>query len=378
MSDNVLSLEAIDSLVKQARQSQVYELEWNGEGNPVRIKPANLQPGRQSLSENLIPYPRDRHGHLTANPDLAVLQESSGAGSIANFPDLLRQGVMFDVFSGYNEAPVVWPQLVNEVGSNKPQEEYLRDAGIGLLPIVTEGKPYPEAALNLDDGVIIKNNKYGMIVPVTEEMRRFDQLGKVRDIANLLGRAARLTEEQAVMNVLTTTGNYTRTVAAGDNTTGSNTVGTAFNAANFIIAWNTLTTMMDRKTQQIIGVQPDTLICAPSVWFVAKMLLQSPSLVRAGGNTTAEVYGTGEMNPLSIVKRIVVSPYYGAASAYAWGLLESNRALKFQRVDPVQVLPPEYGYTDDTWKYRVRTWFGVGMKDDRFAFYNTGSAPTVV
>jgi len=114
---------------------------------------------------------------------------------------------------------VVWPLLVGETGSNKMQEEYLRDAAIGLLPVVPEGKPYPKMALSLGDGVIIKNYKYGMILPVTEELRRFDMLGKVRDIANMLGRAARLTEEQAVMNVLTTAANFTRTVAAGDNTT---------------------------------------------------------------------------------------------------------------------------------------------------------------
>ena len=377
MSDAQVTLEAIQALVEKAGSTRVFETRYNGDGNPMTVVEQRPERPFGRLDERLIPYPRTRQGYMTSNPDM-VLLESSGAASTPNFPDLLRQGLIFDVFSGYNEVNVVWPLLVSETGSNKMQEEYLKDAGIGLLPVVPEGKPYPKAALNLGDGVIIKNDKYGMIVPVTEEMRRFDQLGKVRDIANMIGRAARLTEEQAVMNILTTAGNYTRTVALGDNTTGNNTVGTAFNAANLIIAWTTLTTMMDRKTKVPIGVVPDTLICTPSVWFAAQMLLNSPSLVRSGGNTTAEVYGTGQINPLSFIKRIVVSPFYGPSSAYAWGLLEAGRALKFQRVDPVQVLPPEYGYTDDTWEYRVRTWFGVGMKDDRYAFYNTGSAPTVV
>ena len=377
MTDQLI-LEAIESLVARAAETRVYEVQSNGPDRPARLNEVGPFSSRSLFNESMIPYPRTAKGYMTANPDLAALTEAAGAGSTVNFPDLLRQGLIFDVFSGYNEAPVTWPMFIQERGSNKAFEEYLRDGAVGLLPKVPEGKPYPKATISLDDGVKITNDKYGMIIPVTEELRRFDQLGKIRDIANLLGRAARLTEEQAVMNVLTTAANYTRTVAAGDNDTGNNTVGTALNAANFIIAWTTLTTMKDRKTGQWLGVMPDTLICAPSVGFAAKMLLESPALVRSGGNTTAEVYGTGQTNPLQVLKRIIVSPLFGPSSAYAWCLMEANRALAFQRVDPVQVLPPEYGYTDDTWEYRVRNWFGVGMKDDRFAFYNTGSAPTVV
>lgn len=369
------TMERLAELAAKVEQTRVYRVTDAEQGQIEEVTPRGM---KIEINEALVPYPRTRVGHVTVNPDLAALVEASaGAMSTVNFPDLLRQGLVFDAFSGYNEAPVTWPLFCREVASNKPQEEYLRDAGIGMLPAVPEGLPYPKAALALDGGVIIKNTKYGMILPITEEMRRFDQVGKVRDIANLLGRAARMTEEQQVMNALTTAANYTRSNATGDNDAGANTGAVGFNAAGLIQAWTTLTTMKDRKTGEYLGVLPDTLIVTPGVWFAARQLIASPETMRAAGSTTQEVYGTGLQNAFfGLVKTIIVSPLLG--SSYQWVLLEAKRALYLQRVDPLQVLPPEYDYTDDTWEYRVRNWFGVGMKDDRFAFFSSSTvAPTV-
>jgi hypothetical protein len=186
-----------------------------------------------------------------------------------------------------------------------------------------------------------------------------------------------MTEEQQVMNALTTAANYTRNSTSGDNDAGANTGAIGFNAAGLIQAWTTLTTMKDRKTGEYLGVLPDTLIVTPGVWFAARQLIASPETMRAAGSTTQEVYGTGLQNAFfGLVKTIIVSPLLGAS--YQWVLLEAKRALYLQRVDPLQVLPPEYDYTDDTWEYRVRNWFGVGMKDDRFAFFSSSTvAPTV-
>ncbi|WP_196301472.1 hypothetical protein, partial [Streptococcus pneumoniae] len=88
-------------------------------------------------------------------------------------------------------------------------------------------------------GLIIKNYKRGMIIPVTEEMQRFDQVNKVREIPDLLGRAMRRGEEQDAMNVITTTGNYTRSNTTGDNDEGANQASTTFSATGLITAFNT-------------------------------------------------------------------------------------------------------------------------------------------
>lgn len=336
--------------------------------------------------ESIIPYPRDARGRMTVDHENVKLTEAEF--NTSNFPDLLRQGVMFDVFSSYNEMPVTYPQFCDVVSSSKQQEEYIKDASFGLLPVVPEGVAYPEALPNLGDGVIIKNYKRGVIMPVTEEMQRFDELGKVREIANEMGWSARMTEEQAAMDVLTTTANYTRTNTAGDNDeaatgSGANQQAVTFSTTGLITAFNILGTMKDRKSGKYLNVMPDTLVVGPKLLWAAKQLIQSPIAVRAGGSATNEVYGGGEANQFfNIVRTIIVSPQF--SNSYAWALLQSKRAIKFQRVESVQVLNETPTAATSTYmerdviRYRVRTWFGVGMKDDRFAFLSTSStAPTI-
>ena len=323
-----------------------------------------------SVPADALPYPRDVEGRPTVNPlQVPLVEVAGGMMTTRNFPDLLRQGVRFDAFTAYNGVPVTWPHFVAEESSNKPQEEYLRDAALGIAPEVSEGQPYPEAAVNLDDGVVVPNVKRGFRITITEEMRRFDQLGKVRQLAQEAGRALRVTEEYAVYSVLTTAANYVRSEAAGDNDEGANTQTLTFSADALVAAWNVLTTMKDRKSGTYLGVRPDTLIVAPKLVWAVKQLIQGRTTLRVGTAATQEVYGTGDANPFfDLVDTVIVSPFLG--SEYEWVLLERARPIKFQRVAPVEVLPARYDEERDTWVFRARTWFGVGMVDDRFAFFS--------
>ena len=366
-----LNLDRVNTLLETAANTQIYRVTDAERGRFEQVQRNPFQ-----MNEALAPYPRDARGRMTIN-EQNFMEVSSGALSVANFPDLLRQGINFDVFSGYNEPATIWQRVAREVQSNKQQEEYLRDSGIGLLPVVNEGDDYPEAATNLGSGTTIKNYKRGYVVKVTEEMRRFDQLGKVRDLANSMGRAARLTEEQAVMDVLTTTTNYTRNSTTGDNDGGANTQTLTWSVTNLIVAYNILKTMKDRKTGQYLGVQPDTLVVAPKLWWAVRQLIGSPEVMRVGGSSTAEIHGTGTQNAFfGIVPNIIVSPMFG--KNFEWWLGEAGRAVVLQRLDPITVTPMTYDFEDDTYKTRIRTWFGAGMKDDRFAFFSDSSTTPAV
>jgi hypothetical protein len=335
------------------------------------------------LAEAMVPYPRDARGRLTIDPEKALLEAPAGNMHTTNFPDALRMGIQTDLFSSYNEMVVTYPQFVRQVGSNKQQEEYLKDSPFGLLPVVDEGQPYPSATTSFDSGIIIRNFKRGYLVEVTEEMQMFDQVGKVRETAELLGRAARLTEEQDVMNVLTTTANYTRNSTTGDNDGGANTQTLTFSPEGLITAFNILRTMKDRKTGVYLNVMPDTLVVSPKLEWGVRQLLSSTQVGGVGDTTAVIVHGQGLNNPFfSVVRRVIVSPQFG--SNYEWALLESNRAIVFQRVMPLQVLQEGANaatttYMDrDVIRFRVRNFYGVGMRDDRFAFFsNSSTKPTV-
>lgn len=333
------------------------------------------------LDESVLPYPRDRKGNITVDPQEVNLSEAEL--STYNFPDALRMGLQVDLFTSYNETPVTYPQIARVVNSSKQQEEYLFDSAIGLPPIVNEGQPYPEIGTDFDAGLIIKNYKRGFIIPVTEEMQKFDQVNKVREVPELMGRAMRREEEQRVMDILTTSSNYTRNSTTGDNDQGANTLATTFDANGLIVAFNTLRTMKDRRTGVYLGVNPDTLIVTPKLWWAARQLIGSNTTIRQGGNTTNEIYGTGGSNSFfNVVSNIIVSPEFG--NSYGWALMEAKRSITFQRVEGISMMvegmnaQSENYFLRDVIRYRVRNWYGVGMRDDRFTFLSTSStAPTV-
>lgn len=358
-----------------------------------RGKVAEVTPQQpQKIDERLAPYPRDSRGRITADhekfdPDKTVLTEA-GAASTSTFPDLLRAGLRFDAWTSYAETPAVYPMLVREVPSDKQQEEYLIDSPVGTLPIVHEGEPYPEARMSLGEGKIVKNYKRGMIMSVTVEMQKFDQVGKVRELGDLMGRAARLGEEQDVMVALTDTNNYVRAGNTGDNDetavgNGANTQDLTFSPASLIAAYNILRTMKDRKTGVYYNVMPNTLVVTPKLWWAAQQLIRSPESMRVGGNTTNEIYGMGTKNSFfGLVDTIIVSPQFG--NGYQWALMEAGRGLMFQRVEAVQVLQEgavaeNKGYFErDILRYRVRNWYGVGFKTDAFNFYSSSATAPVV
>jgi hypothetical protein len=223
---------------------------------------------------------------------------------------------------------------------------------------------------------------------VTEEMQKFDQVGKVREIPELMGRSHRRGEEQAVMDIITTTGNYTRTNTDGDNDeaavgSGANQQAVTFSATGLITAFNILRTMKDRRTGIYLSVNPNTLIVAPKLWWAATQLIGGNMTFRTHGVETAEVYGTGGTNSFfNVVDTIIVSPEFG--NSYGWWLGERGRAVTFQRVEPITLLIEGMGaqtqgyFERDVLRYRARNWYGVGMRDDRFAFLSTSTtAPTV-
>ncbi len=358
-------LEVLDANSGAIRETQIQ--------HPSKGAPVNL--------DEVAPYPRDYYGRMSVDPHkLTHLTEASTGGlSTANFPDLLRMGIQFDLFSGYAERPTVYQQIARVVQSNDHQEEYGFDEGIGLPTIVAEGQEYPSVSPTLGGGKIIKNFKRGMLIAVTEEIMKFDKVGKVRDTAGNVGRAFRMGREQSVMNVLTTTGNYN--VLNNNDQAANNTQNLTFNADNLNIALGLMMTQKDKKSGQYLGVQADTLIVTPLLEAHARMLISSTMLQR--GSSSAEIFGTGANNPFfGVVSKIIVTPLFGAT--YEWALLDGNRAIRFQEVEPVQVFLENAGVATGSWvnrdviHYKARDWYGVDMLDDRFAFFsNSTTKPTV-
>lgn len=318
---------------------------------------------------------------IREKPELLFASEAvyKEAINTSDFPVLLRDGIqaiMFDSFAGIN---TTYQQIVDMVPSNRDEEVWTELERGGTLPIVPEGSPYPEFRYGMLPPRRIRNFKRGGILSFTEEMLRFDRTNQIRQWASDFGRQVAFTRESALYSVLNTGGNYTQTSATND--IGNNTGGTTFGSEGLEVAWATLTTMKDRTSGRYLGVMPDTIIVTPRLFPFAKQYFgSSENRPVSGANDTASL-GQGTMNPWrGVITNIIMSPFLG--TSYQWVLMQGKRAVKWQVVDDMQILfqGAEGGQVSDAYfvydvvRYRVRDFWGMGMYDDRFAYYSSSTA----
>lgn len=312
---------------------------------------------------------------------IMTLQE---AASTSQFPQLLQSGLTGILFDAFTDVISTFQSWCNTVPSNKENEDYLRGSAIGLLPVVKEDDPYVHIQVDLDSTVKISNAYYGAILDITDRLLRYDKTGLIRQMVTDLGRAAKQTLEAAAYTALTTAASYAAAAGTVDNDVGVNTAATTFSAQGLLLAFRTLTTMKDAKSGRYLGVMPDTLIVAPGLEWAAKQLLATDMIVRAHGSTTAEIYGTGQRNPMQgIFKQIIVTPWIG--TSYQWAMMEAKRAFVYQEVEPLQLWLSDVDarnnaayFEYDRISYKVREIFGFGMYDWHKAYFSSSTtAPAV-
>jgi len=293
--------------------------------------------------------------------------------------EIFRRDVRYLAFSAYANNARTFESFVTMMNSTREQEEYLRAAGIGVIPNAPSGTPAPRATSSFEGGAIIKNDLKRYVAEITGDMIRYDQIGKIRQLADEMGRSARMTEENAVYSYITTTGNFTRNSTTNDNDIGANYGTTTFGPTGLDTALTTIATAKDRKSGAYLGYNADTFICGPRLMPGAKQFFLSNDLQRASANNTAEERGGGTYNPYQgMITKIVVSPWFGAS--FQWALCDSRvMSLVYQEVEPFNVyqqtaIPDNNAWLNlDVIEYLVRGTFGVGFVDDRAWYYSNST-----
>lgn len=301
--------------------------------------------------------------------------------------NILRSDIRYIAFSTYQQMARSFDGFTTFETSTKPEESWLKDSTIGVLPKVPSGTPAPSIAGAFLDSVNIVNDRYAAIVDVLGDWVRFDQIGKIRQVSAEMGRAARMTEEYAVYAHITTAGNYTRNSTTNDNDIGANTAATTLNGAGLELALATVATSKDRKSGAYLGFNADTFITGPRNQWYARKLLTDPELLRASANNAAEEQGIGTRNPyIGTINKIIVSPWFATGTTgYQWAVVDSRaRSFVYQTVEPFNVFQEDAGMTSEAWlvkdvvRYLVQGYFGLGLIDDRAWYYSSSTtAPTV-
>lgn len=362
--------------------SKIITLEYGSRGDVQNMKEEVVRPA--DVMPEYEPFKQLTEAALPGTDKVARLPLREAFLLQPDAANILRNDIRYIAFSTYAGIPKVWDAVVNRVTSNRLQEEYLRDAGIGVLPQVASGDEAPELLSTFEGGTTIQNFRYAGIASILGDWIRFDQIGKIRQAATELGRAAAMTEEHAFWSYITTSGNFTRNSSTGDNDKGANQASTTFNALGLDTALVTIATAKDRKSGMYLGYSADTILCGPLMEYPVKQMLLSGDLTRTHGNTTAEVRGMGSYNPYQgLLSKIIVSPWFGAS--YGWALCDSRaNGMVFQQVEPFNIYQESQNATSESWltrdvtRFLVQGYFGLGFIDDRAWYLSTSTtAPTV-
>lgn len=358
--------------------SKVMRLDYNSEGHVTEIKETQID--HVALQSFDMPYEPFRaltevkaNGHTYKTRMIEAMLTNPDAANI------LRQDIRMVAFTALNAMQSSYTGFTDVIPSDKPEEQYLRDAAIGVLQPAPSGTEAHRSKTGFEGGTRIPNVLYRHIVEILGDWIRFDQIGKIRQVSAEMGLAGAMTNEATVYGSIRNTANYTRNSTTKDNDIGANTATATFNADTLRTALNTIATSKDRKSGAYLGYMADTIIIGVQLQVPVLQLLRSGQLVRTHGATTAEAIGTGQNNPLNgILRNIIVSPWFD--NSFAWALCDSRRgAFKYQEVEPFNVFQQSQNVNNsESWlhldilEYLIRGYFGVGFVDDR-AWYLSDS-----
>lgn len=299
------------------------------------------------------------------------------------FPTLLRAGVQNFLFDAYEQVPVIYPDLVRVVTSDKFEELYAPLYGAELPKQVNPSQRFEGSRLaGLDKR--LRNIKFGRMLEVERELVEDDLTGQIVQKASSMGERIRYVEELAVMNGILA-GEYTKEIGNCPKNTGEGEALTQEALENATIKLH----KMKDPLGQLIMVQPDTLLVSPSDEFSAAKLLQSalqPSVPGASGQTasTASSGGTGwtmTMNPLQGLFALKVSRFLPSSldttkglngAAGAWLLLQAKKSIVFQDRAALEVAQEASNagesFNRDQYRWRIRRRFNTAVIESRYVY----------
>ncbi|HLY66679.1 MAG TPA: Mu-like prophage major head subunit gpT family protein, partial [Chloroflexota bacterium] len=295
----------------------------------------------------------------------------------ASFNYVLGTSMNKRLLKEYQAWPNEWVKFSSVVPiKDFKQQDRIRLASFGSLPVVNEDTPYTTVSLT-DTRATYRASKYGNIVAVSREVIVNDDLQAIRQIPQKLAVAAAYTLAEFVYGFLSGgrgTNIYDGAplfdAAAGPYTHGHNRRVDALATAGLTLG---ITTMKEQTNLagKRIGIKPSFLVVSPELEFTALQLIKSGGL--PGGNQN-------DINPVMGYCEVIVSPQL--SNTAEWYLVADPRTVDTVevgfvggQVNPVLLVQdqPLFGmnFTQDVISYKVRHEYGGAIVDYR-GFYSGG------
>lgn len=318
--------------------------------------------------------------------DLSI-KRLSEAVSETQLVQLLRYGVTNFMFDAYAQVNVVYPDLVRAVQSGGAEELYAPLYGPELPQKVGAGQEFGDSRLAGID-VHVKNDKYGRILAIEEELIDDDKTGQIPVRAAQMGERMRYVEEQVAIAAIENAVQSDNTANSGYNTTlGNITPNTSYGQVSQPLIESAHTALMQMKDPfgNLIMVEPNTILFSSADYFNIAKLLQSalqPSVPGGSGQTanTATSGMTGwtmTTNPLQGLYAPKMSRFLSTnggldgTHGHAY-LLEAQKGIVFQERTALRVLQEAAnsgaGFERGVIRYRVDRRFAAATIESRYGF----------
>lgn len=323
-----MSLEFLDLLesmkAEEASTSRLFNAAADGRG--VRGLRRNDPRYQRSLSEaaDLV------RGVLTGRRQMYHLQE---AMTTSDFPLLFGDVIDKAMLGKYTEWNSVWTGVARRstVKDFRTVKRNVLDGGEGVLGIVPQAHPYPEAALT-EGQYTYSVAKYGRRLPFVWEDFVNDDLDALRDSPSRLARAARMTEDRfaTTLYAAATGPNATFFHAANNANLVTAGAGSALSVASLGTAYGLLRAQKDKDGNPIF-IDSVTLVVPPQLEIAAQNIMNATEIrvATGGGGSTAADQITATNWLGKVFSTLVVNPWLpiitttGTIGQTAWYLFAS-------------------------------------------------------
>lgn len=157
-----------------------------------------------------------------------------------------------------------WKKLCSRIGgvTDFRSNERVRWGGYGNLPTVNQAGSYTALTTPGDEKAAFSVTKKGGTEDVTLEAIKNDDVGLIASIPVRMGRAAKITLYEFVMNLVIGNPTIYDSVALYHATHGGNLLNTALNATSYLAARNVMKNQTEKDSAKKLGIPPKYLLVA--------------------------------------------------------------------------------------------------------------------
>ena len=305
------------------------------------------------------------------------------------FPKITGSLINRVIQEAYNKAQGVTDALVTVIPSSVRDETIVGMTDDHELMEVPEGIEYTRGSIG-EKYHKIRNRKWGRIVPLTEEVIKFDQTGQMMMRAAQVGESASIRKDKEIFDKvlsITESGDYASWRPAGTATAlysaTSNdpyTSGTIDNEIADVLSDETDLDAAYTAAASFTDEQGEVIMFNPKILLVGAPLRGTANKIINSQSTLIATYNSGVTNPWHNEVQVISSSYVNSLqSATHWYLGDFKKQFIFTEVFPLQTFQAKPGNekefdSDVIYQVKARWMGGCGAISNRYVIESNGGS----